>query len=230
MSPASFAWGRAVENATVAYRPWRQAFSRLHVAFPLADVSVSHSPEERAGQFLQIAEDALATLASPELMKPVVIAIDDLQWADDASLHLLRLLASEVTDFPVVLLATSRDPEPGSPLEATLGQVVGRSSVTVLRLLPLSSGEIAEYLATCARLDTRAAEWVHRQSGGNALYVRELTRLLADEPPPQDPSSMWILVELRIVLNRPVGPARRTCPGRPERGKHSGRRVRCRCP
>ena len=202
VSAVSFAWGRAVENAAVAYRPWRQAFRRLKLTFPLADVSAALSAEERAGQLLQIADDALATLASPSLTKPVVIAIDDLQWADDASLHLLRLLASEVAALPVLLLATSRDPEPGSPLEATLGQVVGRSSVTVLRLTPLSGGEIAEYLASCAPLETRAAEWVHRQSGGNALYVRELTRLLADEPLPADPSSMWIPVELRVVLSR----------------------------
>jgi len=73
--------------------------------------------------------------------------------------------------------------------------------VTVLRLPPLSRGEIAEYLATCAPLGARAAEWVHRQSGGNALYVRELSRLLVDELPPQDPS-MWIPVELRVVLSR----------------------------
>jgi DNA-binding CsgD family transcriptional regulator/tetratricopeptide (TPR) repeat protein len=198
----SFAWGRAVENATVAYRPWRQAFRRLNVAFPLADVSGALDAEERSGQRLQIAEDALATLASPALTKPVVIAIDDLQWADDASLHLLRLLAAEVGGLPLVLLATSRDPDPGSPLEATLGQVVGRSAVTALRLPPLTGGEIADYLATCAPLDARAAEWVHRQSGGNALYVRELTRLLADEHLPPDPSSMSIPVELRVILNR----------------------------
>jgi len=76
VSPVSFAWGRAVENATVAYRPWRQAFSRLNLTFPLADVSAALSPEERAGQLLQIAEDAVATLASPASTKPVVIAID----------------------------------------------------------------------------------------------------------------------------------------------------------
>jgi len=202
---ASFAWGRAIETGTVAYRPWRQAFRRLGLAFPRVESSAALSDEERAGQLLETAEDVLAALASESSHQPVIIALDDLQWADDASLHLVRLLAAEVASAPVMILATSRDPEPGTRLEATLGQVVGRSAVTVLRLPPLTGGEIAEYLASCVALDARAADWVHRQSGGNALYVRELTRLLADEPVPAAPSAMWIPVELRVVLSRRLG-------------------------
>ena len=200
VSPDGFAWGRAIENATVAYRPWRQAFRRLGLAFPLAEGGTALGPDERAGQLLQTAEEAVAMLAAlPH--DPAVLALDDLHWADDASLHLLRLLASEVAALPVMVLATSRDPEPGTPLEASLGQMLGRSAVAVLRLPPLSNSDVADYVATSPTLGARAADWVHRQSGGNALYVRELTRLLADEAVPTDIST-WMPLELRILLAR----------------------------
>ena len=43
------------------------------------------------------------------------------------------MLAVEVAELPLLVLATARDPEPGSPLEATLGAFTGRAAVTTLR-------------------------------------------------------------------------------------------------
>ncbi|MDQ4091221.1 MAG: AAA family ATPase [Actinomycetota bacterium] len=199
-SQAPVAWGRVVEDSAVAYRPWRQAFRRLNLPFPLPDDGPTVGANERAGRLLDIADDAIATLARACEERPLVIALDDVQWADDASLHLLRLLAAEVAELRVMVVATARHPEPGSPLEGTLGAMTGRLAVTVLHLPALSASDVAEYLFE--RSDAEAAAWVHRQSGGNALYVRELGRLLADEPLPVDPSSMWLPVELRALLAR----------------------------
>lgn len=190
------AWGRAVEDATVAYRPWRQAFRRLEIPFPPPRADGGH--EERAGHMLEIADEAIATLAAGSGTAPIVIALDDLHWADDASLHLLRVLTAEIAGLAVMVLATARDPEPGTPLDATLGQLMGKPAVTVLRLPPLSSADVGEYLA--AHPNTTVADWVHRQSGGNPLYVRELSRLLADEAFPRDPSSTWMPAEMRALL------------------------------
>jgi len=194
-----FAWGRAVEDAAVAYRPWRQAFRRLGIAFPLPE---GGDLEDRAGRLLSIAEDAIAALAEATGEGAIVIALDDVQWADDASLHLLRLLVAEVADLPLLVLVTARDPEPGTPLESTLGALTGRTAVTVLRLPPLSAGDVAEYLAGGGG---GVAAWAHRQSGGNPLYVRELGRLLADEPVAPDAWSTWLPVELRALLAHRLG-------------------------
>ena len=199
-SGGRFAWGRAVEDIAVAYRPWRQAFRRLDIPFPLPDIESMVGADERSGRLLEIADDAVAALAQASVPRPVVVALDDLQWADDASLHLLRLLASELADLPVMVLVTARDPEPGSPLEGTLGSLTGRTGVTILHLPALTTADVAEYLFE--RSDAEAAAWVHRQSGGNPLYVRELARLLSDEPVPQESSSTWLPVELRALLTR----------------------------
>jgi DNA-binding CsgD family transcriptional regulator len=191
------AWGRAVEDATVAYRPWRQAFARLGIPFPLPEATTAGSQEDRAGALLNVADDARAALAEASGASPVVIALDDLQWADDASLHLVRLLAADVAGIRVMLVATARDPEPGTPLEATLGQITGRGAVNVVRLPPLSPADVADYLG-----GHPASEWVHRQSGGNPLYVREVSRLLPADAGPLDPESSWLPVELRALLAR----------------------------
>ena len=197
---APLAWGRAVEEVATAHRPWRQAFGRLGIPFPDPDTEPARGGEDRAGRLLEIAEGAIATLARASEERPVVIALDDVQWADDASLHLLRLLTADVPGLGVMVLATARHPEPGSPFEATLGALTGRNGVTVLHLPPLSEAHVADYLF--GRSDAEAAAWVHRQSGGNPLYVRELGRLLADEPLPLDASSAWLPVELRALLAR----------------------------
>ncbi len=60
---ARFAWGRAVEDSTVAYRPWRQAFRRLGIPFPLPDAGPTVSPDERSGQLLAIGEAAVSALS-----------------------------------------------------------------------------------------------------------------------------------------------------------------------
>jgi DNA-binding CsgD family transcriptional regulator len=190
------AWGRAVEDATVAYRPWRQAFRRLEIPFP--PPRPDGSPEERAGHLLDIADEAIATLATRSGTGPIVIALDDLHWADEASLHLLRVLSAEIAGMAVMVVATARDPDPGTPLDATLGQLMGKPAVAVLHLAPLNRADVGEYLA--AHPNTTVADWVHRQSGGNPLYVRELSRLLADEAFPRDPSSTWLPAEMRALL------------------------------
>ncbi len=199
-SGVKVAWGRAVEDAVVAYRPWRQVFRRLDVPLSLPDVEATTASDERSGQLLEIAEDAIAALWRATQRRPVVVALDDLQWADDASMHLLRLLTSELAEMRLIILATARDPDPGTPFEATLGSIMGRPAVTVLRLVPLTAADVAEYLGDHPA--SKAAAWFHRQSGGNPLYVRELSRLLADEVGTPDAWPPPLPVEMRALVAR----------------------------
>ena len=189
-------WGRSDEDTTVAYRPWRQVFRALRLPFPLRDIDGGR--EDRSSQLLGLADDVTEALVQASAERLLVIALDDLHWADEASLHLLRHLAPELAGLRLMVIATARDPEPGSPFAATLGQLTGKPTVHILRLPALSRGDVADYLA--GHPDAAAAEWVHRQSGGNALYVRELSRMLADEPVPPDSSSGWMPVEMRALL------------------------------
>jgi DNA-binding CsgD family transcriptional regulator/tetratricopeptide (TPR) repeat protein len=97
-----------------------------------------------------------------------VIALDDLHWADDASLRLLRYACGELAGARVLLLGTAREVTPplaGLPAHA-------------LPLGPLTEADVAAYLVGA---DASWPAYVHRVSGGNPLFVRELARVLAQE-------------------------------------------------
>ena len=120
--------------------------------------------------------------------QPVVIAVDDLQWADDPSQRFLAYLARRVQGMTVALLAAFRPHLPGQPrvaLEAMEG------TGTPLVLAPL--GQEAVRWLVHARLDAESDdEFVHAcqvATGGNALLIEELLAELAERGATPDATS-----------------------------------------
>jgi DNA-binding SARP family transcriptional activator/tetratricopeptide (TPR) repeat protein len=117
--------------------------------------------------------------------RPVVLVLDDLHAADEASLLLLRFLARQVGAARLLLVAAYRDvdPRPGRPLAEMLAEVTRESSCRRLELRGLGEPEVAEYLdRTAAELSSpRLAATLHERTEGNPLFVGELVRLLAIE-------------------------------------------------
>jgi predicted ATPase/class 3 adenylate cyclase len=114
---------------------------------------------------------AVRLVAVTASYRPVVLAVDDLQWGDQDSLLLLSELATAAIR-DVVLLGAHRAGEfvPPAALDAAL---------TPVELRPLSPEDIgtllAEVCGTTAELGAVAAEF-HRRTGGNPLHVRQLLR------------------------------------------------------
>ena len=78
----------------------------------------------------------LAELASPPA--PTVLVLEDLQWADEATLDLLRFVARRLDTLPCLVLVTHRDDvAPDLAMRRAVGSLVG-PLVTRLRLEPLS--------------------------------------------------------------------------------------------
>jgi predicted ATPase len=97
--------------------------------------------------------------------------LEDLHWADEATLDVLRLLARRIDALPALVLATYRDDEvdPRHPLRIVLGELPS-GSATRLALAPLSAQGVAE-LAGSVGVDH--AE-LHRLTAGNPFYVTEV--------------------------------------------------------
>jgi len=131
----------------------------------------------------RVYEDVVAVLDRLSARAPLVVVLDDLQWADEPSLTLLDFAAAHLGTRPVLLLGAYRDTE-------TAGPPVARAQV--ISLAGLTAAEVAAVMATVAgpRPSDEVADRVWRRSGGNPLHVRELTRLLvagdraADAVPP----------------------------------------------
>lgn len=102
---------------------------------------------------------------------PVVLVIDDAQWADGATLDLLRFLGRRIESTHALLVLSYRDDVPAG--ELPLLDLIARlpsSSCTRIALAPLSPGAVAEL----ARRAGRSANDLHRVTQGNPFFVTEL--------------------------------------------------------
>ncbi len=115
---------------------------------------------------------------------PLVIFLDDLQWADAASLHLIARLMSEYTTGYLLLLAAYRDSDvgPDHPVARTLDGFSDR--ISRITLDPLTAGNIGEYLyyiVNNRKSDVLPlAEVLYNKTNGNPLFLVNLLRAIYD--------------------------------------------------
>ncbi|MCT9929027.1 AAA family ATPase [Planotetraspora sp. A-T 1434] len=107
---------------------------------------------------------------------PVLVVLDDLQWADASSLRLLEFLATTRSCPALTVVATYRDTEVGEPLARALSTLVRLPHVERIALGGLREEAIAEYLERAGADATRAAD-VARQTGGNPFFLGEVVHL-----------------------------------------------------
>lgn len=100
---------------------------------------------------------------------PVLVVVDDLQWADTPSARLLHYLAGRVADLPVSIVCAVRDEK---SLDADVVAIVDHPAVAVRDLAPLGQEAVTELVGDAAPEDLRRA--AHRLTGGNPLLVQEL--------------------------------------------------------
>ena len=107
---------------------------------------------------------------------PLVLVLEDLQWADAASIEGMHTLADWLCERPLLVVMTGRPPfDPA-------GFDFGRAPHTVLRLEPLADAAIDALLAAFfgagadSPLERALHERIVRQAGGNPLYLEEVVR------------------------------------------------------
>ena len=143
---------------------------------------------------------------------PTVFVLEDLHWADEATLDVLRLLARRVETVPALIVASYRDDEldRAHPLRIVLGELATNRAVARLRLAPLSPAAVAQ-LAEPHGVDS---DELYRKTAGNPFFVVEALAAQGDEIPDT----------VRDAVLRPRGAAQPTPRGSCSRRSRSCRR------
>ena len=110
-----------------------------------------------------------------------VLVVEDIHWADEATIDLLRFLGRRIRDIPVLLLTTYRDEglRTTDPLQIVLGDLATQQCVRRIGLPPLTPGGVA-VLADGSGLDPAA---LYRLTGGNPFYVSQVVQAGMSEVP-----------------------------------------------
>ena len=134
--------------------------------------------------------------------RPVALLLDDLHWADDASLELVDHLVQRPPAGAHLLAVASR--RRGGPALRVLGAARRLAGFEELQLEPLGHAESLELLAAVP--DARDRERMARDAGGNLLYLTELARA-AGRPPSAVPCPVLGAVEVELAALAPVSRA-----------------------
>src|ERR1700761_8344052 len=112
----------------------------------------------------------LRQVSAPDALH--VVGVEDIHWADEATIDLLRFLGRRIRDASVLLIVTYRDDglAAGDPLQLALGDLASQRSVRRVSLAPLSTGAIQALAGGSA---TEAAS-LRELTGGNPFYLTQV--------------------------------------------------------
>jgi AAA ATPase domain len=182
---AAVGWGACWEGAP-PFWPWLEALAALGVDAGLPDPArPGPSPPRtaRTARFerFHAVSSTLLQAAGP---RPLVVVLDDLHFADPASVELAAFHARRVHRSPQLLIVTYRDVEvaPGDPLAGPLARLEREG-----RALPLGGLDVPQVVQMLAQVtggdpDPELGASVHRRTGGNPFLVQQVGRLLAAHP------------------------------------------------
>jgi len=131
-------------------------------------------PQAALQRACRILFEALARL------EPVILVIDDLQWADEALLELLEYLAGRLGDVPLLFLCLARP----DFLEHHHQWGGGQPDITTIILDALSREETAELITALLSTPDVPDVLIHtiqQRAEGNPFFVEEIVRMLIDQ-------------------------------------------------
>ena len=118
---------------------------------------------------------------------PLVLFLDDLQWADSASLNLIRLLMGETLRGYLLIIGAYRDNEvfAAHPLMLTLEQIKKEATVSTITLAPLSQTDVNRLIADTLSCSTEVAlpltGLVYQKTKGNPFFTTQFLKVLHEE-------------------------------------------------
>ena len=231
-SGLSVLYGTCEEGLDMPYRPWIEALSPLVDRLEAGELAefldingmslarALPAVARRSGRPLpdpgsdadaerfMIFEGFTRLLAQASAGNPLVVVLDDLHWADAASLQMLRHLVASALPMSVLVVGAFRESDTprGHPLTGALADLRRESDVDRMELGGLGDVEILDLLAAAAGHELPAegaalARALREDTAGNPFFVIEVVRHLAESGHlVQDDEGRWMLsVELESL-------------------------------
>jgi DNA-binding SARP family transcriptional activator len=195
---ATVLWGRAFEgNAAPAFWPWLPPLRSLVGQLPpgavgpeLSALVAASGDDDAAGTGsdrtrFQLFDAVAGLLAAAAAGRPLVLVLDDIQWADLASLELLTFVSGQLVDSPVLLACTVRQLEVGrndAVVEALAALSRAPASRRIqLRGLPLGATTELVEGAAGRPVEPEVTAAIQVRADGNPFFATELARLVSTE-------------------------------------------------
>ena len=194
---ATVLWGRAAQEALVPFEALVQALRTALLAMPprarqrvvgdrgplavllpellqLVPTLRAELPAADVERYL-LFETVAEMLATESAVRPILLVVDDVQWADGATTKLLEHVLRHERGGRVLILATQRDPsEDAHPdLDRLLMSLARDDELVRVPIGALDAGDVGELLRLAGHADGAAAD-LRSATGGNAFFVTEL--------------------------------------------------------
>jgi class 3 adenylate cyclase/tetratricopeptide (TPR) repeat protein len=164
----------------------------LHRLLPNLPAPLALPPEQAKRYLFTCLTEALDRLSR---LRPMVMLVDDLQWADPSTLLFLQHLTQHLADMPVLVLGTYRDIElrPGLPFADAFESLIRQAAVDRLTLKRLPREAVAGVLGSLADREPppRLVDVVYSETEGNPFFVEEVFHHLAEEGKLFDSDGEW---------------------------------------
>lgn len=226
-------WGRCDEELNVAYQPFAEAMRHwadhadtetvetlpdIDALAPLIDAVAGAGPApslaagDGEGERLRLFEAVNAALTAQGDAAPVLLVVDDAHWAAAPTLQLLRFLVADPRPAPILIATTYRDSELDRthPLAAVLADLRRVPAATRVPVRGLTVDEVSEYLEAAAGEQlgpdaTELARAIHAETEGNAFFVGQVLRHLAETGGVTQEDGHWRVVGPIENLGIPEG-------------------------
>ncbi len=207
-APAFWPWTEVVRKARLLDRLEPEIAAVLGIARDRRGLPFAFADSSSAR--FRVADAVASCLCDAARERPLMIALDDLHSADDASLRLLEFLAPDLSTTPLLVVATHREGETGPALARALRELARFARVETLAGLP--PPEMGEY-TRLSRGDEPSEEvlrFLVAKTEGNPFFLGEMIRWLEragdpPTPPPGFPESV------REVIGRSLERLSRSC-------------------
>ena len=186
---------RSTDDERVPAALMRHAPSWLPMLPALMDHRHGPAQVADASRLLREIVTALETIAEQTFL---LIWIEDIHWADPATIDVIASLGQRTDSAKLLVVATARPSETGAaagPVRRLQADLVSRGRAAQVALEPFTVGDTHQYLA--ARFDDglarQLAEILHRSTGGNALFLVAFADALVRQDFVAQNNGEWVL-------------------------------------